>query len=420
MAGTMVWNKEGDMEKEKEQERKKKKKKPWMRRRHRAVRDIAYAELYGYTKRRYGIEIDRFAGQGERAYLILMNHQTAFDQFFVGMTFKGPVYYVASEDLFSNGWISSLLRWLVAPIPIKKQTSDISAVLNCGKVAKEGGTIAIAPEGNRTYSGRTGYMNPAIAALAKLIKLPIAFLRIEGGYGVHPRWSDKVRKGHMRCYVSRVMEPEEFKGLSKQELLEVIERELYVDEGVADAEFDSDARAEYLERAMYVCPWCGLTEFESRGEYIECKKCRRRIEYGKDKRLKGQGFDFPFEFVTGWYAYQEDFVRRLELSDWLDAPMYRDRVSLWEVIVYKRKRRLRRECELRLYGDRLEIDELRLPFSEITGISVLGRNKLNVYHGGGLWQFKGGKRFNALKYVNMYYHSKNKGRGEDNGEFLGL
>ena len=52
-----------------------------------------------------------------------MNHQTAFDQFFIGMTFKGAVYYVASEDLFSNGWVSSLLRWLVAPIPIKKQTT---------------------------------------------------------------------------------------------------------------------------------------------------------------------------------------------------------------------------------------------------------------------------------------------------------
>ena len=270
------------------------KKKPWMRRHHRVVRDIAYLVLHRYTVRRYGIDIEKFSAQGERAYLILMNHQTAFDQFFVGMTFKGPVYYVASEDLFSNGFISTLLRWAVAPIPIKKQTSDISAVKNCIRVAKEGGTIAIAPEGNRPYSGRTGYMNPAIAALAKLIKLPIAFLRIEGGYGVHPRWSDAVRKGHMRCYVSRVMEPEEFKSLSKQELHEVIERELYEDEGTADAEFDSDVRAEFLERAMYVCPWCGLSEFESRGNYIECKKCRRKVEYGKDKRLRGQGFDFPF------------------------------------------------------------------------------------------------------------------------------
>ena len=193
-----------------------------MKYRHRIVRNVAYAVMYPYTRIKYGIEIERFRAQGDRAYLILMNHQTAFDQFFVGMAFKGPVYYVASEDLFSNGWISSLLRWLVAPIPIKKQTSDISAVLNCVKVAKEGGTIAIAPEGNRCYSGRTGYMNPAIASLAKILKLPVALFRIEGGYGVHPRWSDVVRRGKMRAYVSRVIEPEELAKLSKQELLEQI------------------------------------------------------------------------------------------------------------------------------------------------------------------------------------------------------
>lgn len=391
-----------------------------MRRHHRVVRDIAYAVLHRYTVRRYGIDIEKFSAQGERAYLILMNHQTAFDQFFVGMTFEGPVYYVASEDLFSNGFISTLLRWAVAPIPIKKQTSDISAVKNCIRVAKEGGTIAIAPEGNRTYSGRTCYMNPAIAALAKLIKLPIAFLRIEGGYGVHPRWSDAVRKGHMRCYVSRVMEPEEFKSLSKQELHKIIERELYADEGKADAQFDSDVRAEYLERAMYVCPWCGLSEFESRGNSIECKRCRRKVEYGKDKRLRGQGFDFPFEFVTGWYDYQEEFINRLDTGLYLDEPMYRDRAALYEVIVYRRKRRLKTDAELCLYGDRLVIDGKSCPFADITGISVLGRNKLNIFMGEKLWQLKGGKRFNALKYVNIYYRSKNQGTGDKDGKFLGL
>lgn len=128
-------------------ERAENKKKPWMKYRHRVVRDIAYAVMYPYTRLKYNIKIDKFKEQGNRPYLILMNHQTAFDQFFVGMAFRGPVYYVASEDLFSNGWISSLLRWLVAPIPIKKQTSDVGAVKNCIRVAREGGTIAIAPGG---------------------------------------------------------------------------------------------------------------------------------------------------------------------------------------------------------------------------------------------------------------------------------
>ena len=100
----------------------------------------------------------------------MMNHQTPFDQFFVGMSFRQPVYYVATEDIFSLGWLSDLLRWLVAPIPIKKQTTDVQAVMNCIKVVREGGNIAIAPEGNRTYSGKTEYMNNSIAPLAKKLK----------------------------------------------------------------------------------------------------------------------------------------------------------------------------------------------------------------------------------------------------------
>jgi len=218
----------------------------------------------------------------------------------------------------------------------------MSAVLNCVKVAKEGGTIAIAPEGNRCYSGRTGYMNPAIASLAKILKLPVALFRIEGGYGVHPRWSDVVRRGKMRAYVSRVIEPEELAKLSKQELLEQIESGLAVDEAVADGEFRSERRAEYLERAMYVCPWCGLSEFESHGNEIECKRCRRRVSYGTDKRLSGVGFSFPFEFVAQWYDYQESFVLALDPGDWTEKPMYTDSADLYEVIVYERKRRLRR------------------------------------------------------------------------------
>lgn len=396
-----------------------------MKYRHRIVRNIAYAVMYPYTRLKYNIKVERFKEQGDRPYLILMNHQTAFDQFFVGMGFRGPVYYVASEDLFSNGWISTLLRWLVAPIPIKKQTSDVSAVKTCIRVAKEGGTIAIAPEGNRTYSGRTGHMNPAIASLAKMIKLPIALYRIEGGYGVQPRWSDVVRRGKMRAYVSRVIEPEEYAAMSKAELFSLIESGLAVDEGIADGVFESDRRAEYLERAMYVCPWCGLSEFESHGNEIECLRCHRKINYGADKRLTGVGFDFPFEFVAGWYDYQEDFVRALDLDKHLSEPMYRDSARLSEVILYKRKQPLREEASISLYGDRIVIDEgdedaLTLPFSELEALSVLGRNKLNIYHGEKLYQLKGGKRFNALKYVNIYYRHKNISKGDENGKFLGL
>lgn len=406
-------------------QKKHKKKAKWLRFRHRLFRTLFMPFVALYTKLKYRIDVVKFKEQGKRPYFIMMNHQTAFDQFFVEMAFKGAIYYVATEDLFSKGWISSVIRYVVAPIPIKKQVTDVNAVMSCIRVAREGGTIAIAPEGNRTYSGKTEYMSPAIAPLAKKLKLPIALFRIEGGYGAHPRWSDTVRKGKMRAYVSRVIEPEEYAQMSNEELFSQIEQGLFVDEGVADGIFESATRAEYLERAMYVCPYCGLTTFESHGNEIECLKCHRKITYGADKSLTGVGFDFPYTFTTGWYDYQKDFVNQLDVTQFTEEPLYRDRSALSEVIVYKNKLSLRDDAEIALYGNRIVVDEgtenqMVLLFEDIMAMSVLGRNKLNIYYGDLVYQLKSNPRFNALKYVNIYFRYKNITRGESNSTFLGL
>ena len=126
--------------------KKKKKKEPWMKKRHAVITFLAKGVAYPFVVNKYGIKIEKFKEQGDRQYLIIANHQTGFDQFFVGYMFKGPVYYIASEDIFSMGFVSKLLRWAVNPIPIKKQATDISAVLNCLRVAREGATIALFPE----------------------------------------------------------------------------------------------------------------------------------------------------------------------------------------------------------------------------------------------------------------------------------
>lgn len=403
---------------------KKKKRAKWLKFRHRIVRNVACAILKPYCIVKYGLKVERFKEQNGRQYLVVFNHQTGFDQFFVGMAFKGPIYYLASEDIFSLGFISSLLRYLVAPIPIKKQTTDIQAILNCIRVAKEGGTIALAPEGNRTYSGRTEYMSPAIASLARKLKLPIAIYRIEGGYGVHPRWSDVVRKGKMKGYVAQVIEPEEYASLSDDELFAMIEKCLYVDEAVADGNFYHKKNAEYLERVLYVCPDCGLSTFESHNTTVKCLKCGKEAEYLPSKELKGVGYDLPFRFVADWYNYQKDYVNNLNTLENCDAPLYDEMASIAEVVPYKKKIPLQENASVKLYGDRIVTtineDETAFPFAEVSAVSVLGKNKLNIYHKDKIYQLKGSKSFNALKYVNLYYRYKNIIKGDNNVKFLGL
>ena len=394
----------------------------WILPRHRWIQWLAKGPVGTFCRWKTGVKVEPFKTQGDRNYLVLMNHQTVYDQFFVGMAFRGPVYYLATEDIFSNGWISSLLRFAVNPIPIKKQTLDLKAVKTCLQVVREGGTLALAPEGNRTYSGRTVYMNPSIAKLARKMGLPIALFRIEEGYGIQPRWAENTRKGRMRAGVTRVIEPEEYTNMTDEALFAAIQQELTVDESRVTGQFRHSKLAEYLERAIYVCPNCGLAHFESNGDTFTCLDCGRKSRYLPSKELEG---DFPFRFVAQWYDWQEDFINRLDPAAYTDVPMYEDTARLSEVIVYKNKQVIWEQARIRLYGDRIALenqqgDSLVFPFGETDAVTVLGRNKMNVYHGGKIYQFKGDKRFNALKYVHIFHRWKNLNKGDGNGKFLGL
>jgi hypothetical protein len=135
-------------------------------------------------------------------------------------------------------------------------------------------------------------------------------------------------------------------------------------------------------------------------------------------RLEGE---LPFETTVQWYDYQEKFVNSLDVTAMTEVPLYRDRAAVARVIVYKRKEPLRKNAEIALYGDRIVVDSSwSLPFSEVTAVTVLGRNKLNIYHGSEIYQLKGGKRLCALKYVHIFNRCKNIMRGEENDQFLGL
>ena len=392
----------------------------WRKTRHKWVVRLLRATLGVYVRLRYNIRMEPFPEQGKRPYLILLNHQTAFDQFFVGVTFHRPVYYLASEDIFSMGWVSRLIQWLVAPIPIRKQTTDLQAVKNCIRVAREGGTICIAPEGHRTYHGKTVYIKPAIASLAKKLGLPIAIFRIEDGYGVQPRWSDVIRRGNMRSYVSRVIEPEEYSLMSNAELDQLISQLLYVDEAKVTGTFRHKKNAEFLERVFYVCPQCGFSRFESQDDRITCLRCNRAVRHLPTKQLEGVGFDFPHEFVADWYEWQNQYVNQMDPADFTQTPLYTETVQLSQVELYKRKTLLDKQAQLCLYGDRITIAGESYYFRELGAITLLGKNKLNVYTGQRVLQLKGNKRFNALKYVNLFHRWNNVEKGEPYDEFLGL
>ncbi|MBR2972210.1 MAG: 1-acyl-sn-glycerol-3-phosphate acyltransferase [Clostridia bacterium] len=403
---------------------KKNKKKKWLKLRHRIIRHTLGIFFRACSRIKYGARIRSFKQEKKRQYLVLFNHTTAWDQFFVALSFRQHLYFLASEDIFSKGFLSSALRFLQGPIPIKKQTTDVRAILNCIKVAKEGGSISLAPEGNRTYSGKTEYMNPSIAPLAKKLGLPIALYRIEGGYGVQPRWADKVRRGKMYCYVSKVIEPEEYMSLTDDELVALIRKELFVNEANADNLYYSKKSAEYLERVIYYCPHCGLSSFKTSGDVIECKKCHLQARYLPTKELEGVGFDLPYRFVNDWYEAQNNFINSTDTTVLTEESVWEDKATYLEVIPYQKKKTIAKDCEVKLYGDRITISDGEytdvLSYDECFAVTVLGKNKVNIYRQDKIYQLKGGKEFNGIKFVHFYNRYKNIKKGDINSNFLGL
>ena len=113
-------------------------------------------------------------------------------------------------------------------------------------------------------------------------------------------------------------------------------------------------------------------------------------------------------------------MNKLDYTLYLEKPMYQDTVSLSEVILYKNKKMLNKQAAVSLYGDRMVIGQMVIPFEEAGTVTVLGKNKLNIYIDDKVYQIKGDKSFNALKYVNMFYHYKNISKGDTNEQFLGL
>ena len=114
-----------------------------------------------------------------------------------------------------------------------------------------------------------------------------------------------------------------------------------------------------------------------------------------------------------------DFINHLDLSALTESPVWEETAQLRLVIPYKHKKLLNKKAKIALYGDRITVDDRVFHFDDTSAVVVLGRNKLNIYADKELFQLKGSKRFNALKYVQFFHRYQNI-KGGKNDEFLGL
>lgn len=297
-----------------------------------------------HLKRRYratGIGTDLFDDL-KPPYILVGNHTTIMDPFITNFFVPHPIHWIASDGNMRIPLLRFLLLKLVGAIPKSKAIPDIETVnwiVNFIRRRKH--VVGFYPEGQATWTGRSMPSFGSTAKLMKLLKVPVVLAMSRGAYMSKPRWTHSLRKGGMEIEFSILFTPEQLKEMAVPRIDEVLDAALQHDDPAwARAEgrsYDSEARAEHLELAIFACPSCGaLHTMKSSGHILTCMACGLAAEYGKEgsftlkDRGAGQGSFLPvagpggevsmFSQVAEWELWQRTHLQALLDSIYMARP----------------------------------------------------------------------------------------------------
>lgn len=158
---------------------------------------IVYGILYPYYFLRYKCKIigqENVPNDG-RPYLIVSNHFSYSDPTIISMAVRGPVAYVAKQELFDDSLLSKTITFLGA-IPINRDKPGPSTIKKIKEVLHKGWPVGIFIEGTRNKSrDNISKLEHGAAFLARLAgKIDVLPIGIQGGQKSFDKLTIKVGK----------------------------------------------------------------------------------------------------------------------------------------------------------------------------------------------------------------------------------
>lgn len=336
------------------------------------------------------------------SYIVLSNHQTGLDGILLPYSFQRHLYGVLTDSFLSKGWVAKMFQHQLGLIGKHKGAVDIKANMDMMRCIREGGSLLIFPEGNRSYAEFQFTFTDGFAKFVRFFKKPIVLFNFHGGTGVDPRFAKSRRRGPFYGEIKRILQPEEYANWSDEELYKVIQENLRVYDSESGLLYKSKERAEYFERMFFVCPKCGKVEtLYSKGNYLYCKECGLKVEYTEDLHLKSDDPDFKFTRLIDWYNYQIRWIKAFEPKE--DEEIFRDNEGARLFIsVPGKKRQLVAKGPVILTKNYIKFGEITIDIHKIEIASPINGNNFNFSTEDEDYLVKGNDRFNPLKFVLMF------------------
>jgi 1-acyl-sn-glycerol-3-phosphate acyltransferase len=343
--------------------------------------------------------------------LFLGNHNGAYDPFIMYNFLRKPVLFVISEGVLRD----SAMRWLLngfGVIPKKKNVRDTQVIRNMVQAIRNGDGIGLFPEGNRSWTGSTHYMEPSLAKLVKMLNVPVVVATAKGMQLFNPRWGTRFRFTKVQIDYQLVFDKQAITKAGDDEILGKIWQAMKHDEVAWQQDVRnkiySNHRAEHIGFVLFLCPECkSIGQISSHHNHFGCSKCGMEVYINRLGFFEGKsGKEIQFDNIRDWYDWQwvefKDVVQ-FAFRERNQQVLFLDLV----MIVFQQKGEDMKNmgsAKLHFYIDRIEIlfeagGELVFELNEIESISTELKERLEISYAGISYRIVGKKPGkSALKY----------------------
>lgn len=265
--------------------------------------------VLGKIKFRMKRKVDKI----EHPSIVLCNHGAFIDFAYAGSLIKkeSPNFIVA-RLYFYKKILGNLMRKFGC-FPKSMFATDTESAMNCMRVIKSGGVLAMMPEARLSTVGKFEDIQDSTFSFLKKMGVTVYTIKISGDYLAKPKWGKGIRRGSLvEAELDILFTPEQLCEMDVSQIKEKTVNALYYDEFEwlatrPEVNYRSKRIAEGLENVLSVCPVCKarhsiLTE----KNIVKCEKCSLSAEIGKRYEFKD---GVPFENFAKWYEWQSEYIK---------------------------------------------------------------------------------------------------------------
>lgn len=267
----------------------------------------AYVWCNESLRRLFNIRVENVYGDLFPEYgggIIVSNHESHFDPFFVGGTCQRRIHWMSKLGNFKTPIVRTLFRNLGA---FKLDRDNPAEAWEIAKQRiEEGGWVGIFPEGTRSEDGTMGEFKTGAVRLATELGVPIVPMAVIGSRNVLPKGQLVVKPTQVTIRVGRPIYYDQYKEKMNYELAKKMSAELRIK---VIKLFDDTYFVEDVNRVKHY----------TKGTYINMEEASKAD--GFMGRLKSFGFGFIQIIDDTWYAVLRS-IEKLGLKSKLEKFLY--------------------------------------------------------------------------------------------------